>query len=230
MDTTTRASLVAALAAGYVVGRTRQGKLVLGLLALASGKSLDPKRLVDAGMQKLTENPQFAQLADQVREELLTSGRGALSEAADRGVASLSENLQQRLLALTGAPDDVLEGELEDRYADDELDEGPEDEELEDEGPEDEPADEVLEESRSPSRRRRRTTRVTPEQPTDRKPGPENPPAKRAMARKAAQRKPGPKNPPARKAMARKAADDRAAGKRAPRTRGTGQPPRGRQR
>ncbi|MFI8003522.1 hypothetical protein [Streptomyces sp. NPDC086010] len=227
MDTTTRATLVAALAAGYVIGRTRQGKLVLGLLALASGKSLDPKRLIDAGTQKLTENPQFVQLAEQVREELLTSGRGALSEATDRGVASLSENLQERLLALTGAPDDALEGELEDEYTDDD-DEGPEDEESEDEGPEEEPADEVLEESRSP--RRRRTTRVTPEQPTDRKPGPENPPAKRAMARKAAQRKPGPKNPPARKAMARKAADDRAAGKKAPRTRGTARPPRGRRR
>lgn len=67
MDTTTRAAIVAALAAGYVVGRTKQGKLALSVLALAAGKSLDPKSLIDEGFKKLSENPQFAQLGEQVR-------------------------------------------------------------------------------------------------------------------------------------------------------------------
>ncbi|WP_031097402.1 hypothetical protein, partial [Streptomyces sp. NRRL S-15] len=217
MDTTTRAALVAALAAGYVIGRTKQGKLALSVLAVAAGKSLEPKTLIDGGLKRLSENPQFAQLSEQVRGELLTSGRDALSEVTNRGIASLSEGLQQRMLSLTGAPDGEVEDEdAEDSYAEDEgegledqEEEGPGyDEDLEEE--EEEPADEEEveeDEEPEPSRpsRRHPAKRTRAEKPTDRKPGPKNPPAKRAMARKAAERKPGPKNPPARKAMERKA-------------------------
>ncbi|MFC9118444.1 hypothetical protein ACFTXO_01385 [Streptomyces sp. NPDC057067] len=226
MDTTTRATLVAALAAGYVIGRTKQGKLALGLLAVASGKTLDPKALIEEGVRKLSENPQFAQLGEQVRGELLTSGREALSGMTNRGVASLSENLQQRMLSLTEAPGGEEEGE--DSYAEDEeepeYDEEMEEDEEEGEEPsdEEEPSDdEDVEEAEEPEEpeparpsRRRSAQRSRPEKPTDRKPGPKNPPAKRAMARKAAERKPGPKNPPARKAMARKAAEDASAGRK----------------
>ncbi|MFF3832676.1 histone protein [Streptomyces sp. NPDC002458] len=223
MDTTTRATLVAALAAGYVIGRTKQGKLALGLLAVASGKTLDPKALIEEGVRKLSENPQFAQLGEQVRGELLTSGREALSGMTNRGVASLSENLQQRMLSLTEAPGGEEEGE--DSYAEDEeepeYDEEMEEDEEEDEEPsdEEEPSDdEDVEETEEPEparpSRRRSAQRSRPEKPTDRKPGPKNPPAKRAMARKAAERKPGPKNPPAKKAMARKAAEDASGGRK----------------
>ncbi|MFJ8921148.1 histone protein [Streptomyces sp. NPDC102415] len=243
MDTTTRVTLAAAIAAGYVIGRTKQGKLALGLLAVASGKTLDPKALIEEGVKKLSENPQFTQLGEQVRGELLTSGREALSEVTNRSVASLSENLQQRMLSLTGAPDGEEEGE--DSYAEDEeepeydeeMDEGeneeegeeeeeeepPDDEEEEGEGEEpldeedaEEPEEPEESEEPEPARpsRRRSAQRSKPEKPTDRKPGPKNPPAKRAMARKAAERKPGPKNPPAKKAMARKAAEESAGRKR----------------
>ncbi|MFG2593262.1 hypothetical protein [Streptomyces sp. NPDC048438] len=215
MDTTTRAALAAALAAGYVIGRSKQGKLALGLLAVASGKSLDPKALIGEGVKKLSENPQFAQLGEQVRGELLASGREALSEVTNRGVASLGEALQQRMLSLTGAPEDEEEGleEEEPEYDEDE-DEDVEDEDVEAEEPE--PA--------RPSRRRpAKSTKA--EKPTDRKPGPKNPPAKRAMARKAAERKPGPKNPPARKAMERKAAQGESAGRRSSAGRAGGRRP-----
>ncbi|WP_405664662.1 hypothetical protein OG379_20810 [Streptomyces sp. NBC_01166] len=214
MDTTTRAALAAALAAGYVIGRTKQGKLALGLLAVASGKSLDPKALIGEGVKKLSENPQFAQLGEQVRGELLASGREALSEVTNRGVASLGEALQQRMLSLTGAPEDEEEGleEEEPEYEDEDVED--EDEDVEAEEPE--PA--------RPSRRRpAKSTKA--EKPTDRKPGPKNPPAKRAMARKAAERKPGPKNPPARKAMERKAAQGESAGKRSSAGRAGGRRP-----
>jgi hypothetical protein len=211
MDTTTRAALVAALAAGYVIGRTKQGKLALGLLAVASGKSLDPKALADEGVRKLSENPQFAQLVEQVRGELLASGRAALSEVTDRGVASLGEALQQRL-SLTGAPEDEGEPEYDEDVEEEE--EEPDDKDVEAEEPE--PA--------RPSRRGPAAS-TKAEKPTDRKPGPKNPPAKRAMARKAAERKPGPKNPPARKAMERKAREE-SAGRRSPGGRGGGRPAR----
>lgn len=195
MDTSTRATVVAALAAGYVIGRTKQGKLALSLLAFASGKSLDPRTLIEGGTKWLSENPQLAQLGEQVRGELLASGRGALNEVTNRGVASLGEVVQQRLLSLTGVPD----GEVEDEDAEDAED-----------------AEDQEEEEPKPSRpsRRRSLKRTRAERPTDRKPGPKNPPAKRAMARKAAERKPGPKNPPAKKAMARKAAEAESAGKK----------------
>ncbi|MFJ6854113.1 histone protein [Streptomyces sp. NPDC091271] len=206
MDTTTRAALAAALAAGYVIGRTKQGKLALGLLAVASGKSLDPKALIDEGVKRLSENPQFAQLGEQVRGELLASGRQALSEVTNRGVASLGEALQQRMLSLTGAPEDEEEPEYDEDVEEEE-------EEEEEEPPDDEDVEAEEPEPSRPSRRRP-AKQAKAEKPTDRKPGPKNPPAKRAMARKAAERKPGPKNPPARKAMARKAAEAESAGRK----------------
>ncbi|MFD3911751.1 hypothetical protein [Streptomyces sp. NPDC058603] len=200
MDTSTKATLAAGVAAGYVVGRTKNGKLALGLLSVVAGRSLDPLSLIGQGIRKLAESPQFGQLSDQVRGELLTSGRSALSGMTNRGVASVTDALQQRTRSL-------LESEADSEAEDEESDEEPDEESYEDsasEEPEEEEEEEeeVEEEEEEPPRRaRRRPTRQAPaEKPTDRKPGPKNPPAKKAMEKKAADRKAAKDKAPGRSA------------------------------
>lgn len=102
MDNGTKVSLTAALAAGYLLGRTRKGKLAIGLASLVAGRHipLDPREAVGLGMRKLAENPQFAPLIEQARGEVLEAGRTALSATADRSLASLAGVLQQRTEAL----------------------------------------------------------------------------------------------------------------------------------
>ncbi|MEU0282506.1 hypothetical protein [Streptomyces sp. NPDC006195] len=199
MDTSTKATLAAGVAAGYVVGRTKNGKLALGLLSVVAGRSLDPLSLIGQGIRKLAESPQFGQLSDQVRGELLTSGRSALSGMTNRGVASVTDALQQRTRSL-------LESEADSEAEDEESDEEPDEESYEDsasEEPEEEEEEEeeVEEEEEPPRRARRRPTRQAPaEKPTDRKPGPKNPPAKKAMEKKAADRKAAKDKAPGRSA------------------------------
>ncbi|MFE4370387.1 hypothetical protein ACFRMN_19505 [Streptomyces sp. NPDC056835] len=178
MDTSTKATLAAGVAAGYVVGRTKNGKLALVLLSAVAGRSLDPLSLIGQGVRKLAESPQFGQLGEQVRGELLNSGRSALSGMANRRVTSLTEALQQRTRSL-------LESEAEEEP------EGAEEEPEEDEEAEDRSAEAEEDDTEEPPRRsRRRPSRsASAEKPTDRKPGPKNPPAKKAMEKKAADRK-----------------------------------------
>ncbi|RYJ29130.1 hypothetical protein CU044_2223 [Streptomyces sp. L-9-10] len=197
MDTSTKATLAAGVAAGYVVGRTKNGKLALGLLSVVAGRSLDPLSLIGQGIRKLAESPQFGQLSEQVRGELLTSGRSALSGMTNRGVASVTDALQQRTRSLleSEADSEAEDEEPDEESYEDSAPEEPEEEEEEEEQEEEE------EEEEPPRRTRRRPTRQAPaEKPTDRKPGPKNPPAKKAMEKKAADRKAAKDKAPGRSA------------------------------
>jgi hypothetical protein len=193
MDTN-KTTLAAAMLVGYAAGRTKKGKLLLGLLTVAAGRGMDPVAVIGQGVGKLTENPAVAELSEQIRGELLGAGRAALSATTSRGVSSLTDALEQRTDSLLGNDeeaegdegDDTSEedatGEVEDDAYEDE--EGDQQEEEPDE--EEEPEEQEAPEPARPSRRR---AVKRAEKPTDRKPGPKNPPAKKAMARKAADRK-----------------------------------------
>ena len=220
MDNSTRATLATGLAAGYVVGRTKNGKLALILASLALGRSLDPKALIGQGVSKLAKNPEFAHLSEQLRGQLLGNGRSVLSDVANRGVTSLAGAVQERTSSLLDVePDEKPEAEEsdEDTYeAEDEQDgqEDEEDQEMwdEDEEPEAEEEEEE-EEEEEPARaaRRRPAKRARAGKPTDRKPGPKNPPAKRAMDRKSADRRAGTKKASSKGSAARSA---RSSGRR----------------
>ncbi|NED85962.1 hypothetical protein G3I76_38480, partial [Streptomyces sp. SID11233] len=82
MDDSDKLVLGTALIGGYLLGRTRKARLALVVASCLAGKRLNltPQDLLTAGVRKLRETPQFAELSDQVREELLTAGR----TAADR--------------------------------------------------------------------------------------------------------------------------------------------------
>lgn len=94
--------MAAAVAGGYMLGRTKKAKLALGLAMFAAGRriKLSPGDLAAAGMRQLTENPQLAGLREQVREDLYGAAKTAAAAAVDRQVTSLTGSLRDRTDAL----------------------------------------------------------------------------------------------------------------------------------
>ncbi|MFJ2895045.1 hypothetical protein ACIO87_09185 [Streptomyces sp. NPDC087218] len=123
--------LAAAVAGGYVLGRTKKGRLALTAASYLAGRRLgiDPRSLVTQGAKKLGEIPQVADLGDQLRGELMTAGRNAVSAAADRRLSALADSVRERTLRLESADDEEGDEEEEgEEYASEE------DEESEDGG------------------------------------------------------------------------------------------------
>ncbi|WP_405849566.1 hypothetical protein OG211_20560 [Streptomyces niveus] len=181
MEDSKKVCVAAAVAAGYVLGRTKKGKLALGLAALVAGQQIpmNPRELVILTARKLADNPTVAPLVEQARGEVLGAGRSALSATANRRLEAVADALQQRTEALLEAP---LEADEE------------EEEEEEEETPEEPPEEEEEEEKRP----RRRSAKSPPAKKA---------PAKKTAAKKAPARKKAAKKPPPKKAPAKKSAN-----------------------
>ncbi|MFC8803074.1 hypothetical protein ACFT9J_06435 [Streptomyces anthocyanicus] len=152
METETQATLAAALAAGYALGRTKKGKVAIGAASVLAGQGLlSPKELLNRALRKAYESPQAAQLLEQMRGELMGAARSALSATADRRLAALAASLQQRTDSLVGRPGDEAEESSEGTEPDDEAEESSEGTEPDDEAEESsegtEPDDEAEESS-----------------------------------------------------------------------------------
>ncbi|MBQ0878776.1 hypothetical protein [Streptomyces sp. RT42] len=119
-----KAALAAAVAGGYLMGRTKKAKLAFAVGSYLMGRriGLTPGQVLSQGLSGIQRNPQLQELTDQVRGELLTASRTAVTAAANRTLTGLADNLRDRTDALTGA------GRSDDGYADDETDEGGPDE------------------------------------------------------------------------------------------------------
>lgn len=122
MNDTTKMALAAAVAGGYVLGRTRKAKFALGLATYLVGRrfGVSPQQLVTEGLRSLAESPQLGQLGDQIRGELRDAGRARLDSIADA--------LHERTQLLSSPPQDEEEEE-EPEAAHEEDEEEPEDEE-----------------------------------------------------------------------------------------------------
>ena len=148
MDDQTKVTLAAAMVGGYVLGRTKKGKLAFTVATYLAGRrfGLEPRQLAAEGMRRLGENPHFAELQEQLRGEVLETGRQAVTAAANRSMNSLADAIGERTARL---------GELEEQEpeAEEEEEEEPE-EEPEQEEPEEEPEQEEPEEE--PKRRARK--------------------------------------------------------------------------
>ncbi|MFG3130335.1 hypothetical protein [Streptomyces tendae] len=192
METETQATLAAALAAGYALGRTKKGKVAIGAASVLAGQGLlSPKELINRALRKAYGSPQAAQLLEQMRGELMGAARSALSATADRRLAALAASLQQRTDSLVGRPGDEAEESSEGTEPDDEEEEGDEEKEREE-------ATGEGEEPRVPPRRSREK-----KSPAKRS-APRAAPAKKAAAgRKAAGSKPAKKNGASGKASTR---------------------------
>ncbi|KUL36857.1 hypothetical protein ADL22_23450 [Streptomyces sp. NRRL F-4489] len=189
MEDATKALVAAALAGGYVLGRTKKARFALSLASYLGGRQfgLDPRHLVRDGARKLGDIPQVAELGEQLRGEVMTAGRQAVTTAAHRGVASLADSLHERTRRLTEGEESS--GDEETSGDEEESEGGP----SEDESAEEETARSRDESSEAESSGERKGT----------------------TARKAAEKKTAPRKPAERKPAARKAAERKPAGKKA---------------
>ncbi|MGW7548735.1 hypothetical protein ACWGKQ_47595 [Streptomyces sp. NPDC054770] len=184
MNDTTKAGLAAAVAAGYVLGRTKKARVAFAMATCLAGRrfGLDPQQLLTTGLRKIGDVPGVAELNEQVRGELLGAGRQALAAAADRRLTDLVDSLHERTLRIGQEKDE------------DEEYEGEYEEEEEGEEPEEEP----------PQRRHRRTGTAAGKRR-------DAPAPRKAAARKAAAKKTAKKSPPrAEKATVKRSAARRS--------------------
>ncbi|GAA4988824.1 hypothetical protein GCM10023257_31120 [Streptomyces hyderabadensis] len=179
--------MAAAVAGGYLLGRTKKAKLAFAVGSYLVGRrvGLSPGQVLGQGLGGLQRAPGFQELSDQVRGELLTATRAAVTAAANRRLTGLADGLRERTDALTGADgrDDGGDGR-DDR--DGSWDEGAPDEEA------------FFDEE---------------DREEDRRPAPPRKTAKKAAPRKAAPRKAA---SPARKTAKKAAAKKTVPAKRAP--------------
>ncbi|MGW0812081.1 hypothetical protein ACWD00_02290 [Streptomyces viridiviolaceus] len=124
-----RTALAAAVAGGYLLGRTRKAGLALAVGSYLAGRrlGLSPGRVLSQGLGRLQQAPQLQELTEQVRGELLTAGRAAFTAAANRRLTGLADTLRDRTDALTGASrggdeEEYDDTEYDDRHYDDDSD------------------------------------------------------------------------------------------------------------
>src|SRR5690242_20251915 len=81
MDDTAKVTLAAAVVGGYVLGRTKKGRLALTIATYLAGRrfGLEPRQLAAEGMRRLGEIPQFAELQEQLKGEVFDAGRKAVA-------------------------------------------------------------------------------------------------------------------------------------------------------
>ncbi|MGV9288994.1 hypothetical protein [Streptomyces sp. NPDC003719] len=171
-----KAALAAAMAGGYLLGRTKKAKVAFAVGSYLAGRrlGLSPGQVLSTGLGRLQLAPQIQELSDQVRGELLAAGRTAVTAAANRRLTGLADTLRDRTDALAGAVREGGSREPDDGY-DDAADEA------------DYFDDEEREEDREPAPAPpRKAARKTPPRPSA--PG-GKPPAKKAAAKKAAAKK-----------------------------------------
>ncbi|MFI8851602.1 hypothetical protein ACIGW3_15615 [Streptomyces sp. NPDC053499] len=104
MTDSCKTAVLAAVAGGYLLGRTRKAKLALTLGSVVAGRrlGLDPQELLRQGFRKLAETPQFEELTDQIKHQLMAAARTAASSAANRRLESLADSLRDRTDRLGG--------------------------------------------------------------------------------------------------------------------------------
>lgn len=211
MNSTCRTAIAAAVAGGYVLGRTRKAKAAFAVGTLLAGRrfGLTPTALAGEGLRRLRESPQLADLREQIGGDLMDAARAAASASADRRFSAFAGTLRDR----TGTKDTGKEPEdetyeepddgeeQEDEGGDGEAQEDREDERDED-GDEDERADRSAARRRGPGHERRRTGKGQgTAQKAAKKPAKKAAPASRAAAKKAR---------PATKTASKKAASGRS--------------------
>ncbi|MFI6080069.1 hypothetical protein ACIBBB_03590 [Streptomyces sp. NPDC051217] len=182
MQEQTKVAVATAIMGGYVLGRTKKGRLALMAATIVAGRGLGgPRELAAKGARRLGDVPKVAELGDQFRGQGVEAARNALSAVTDRGMGSLADAISGRATALS-AKDDEQEEE-EDTEEDTEY-------ENEEEEEEDEEGDEEEEEEEPPSAKRRRPSRASGARPG---------PKKKAAAKKAPAKKAAPEKRAAKK-------------------------------
>lgn len=94
-----KAKIGAAVAGGYLLGRTKRGRLALGLALLLAGYR--PSTGLRKGLLQLADNPEIGKLTSQLRGPLGMAGRKAAEAVIAAQAARLTDQLSRRTEALT---------------------------------------------------------------------------------------------------------------------------------
>jgi len=198
--------LAAAVAGGYVLGRTKKGRMAITAAALLLGRRLSPRDAVVGGVRRLPGVPAGGDDGEAGTDEghgrsAIRRKAGALaSRAANRRLTALTEALHARTLALgaaAGPQDDEEDEDSEDAAGSDD----------EPEEPQRTAKKAAAPKKRTPARKKAPSApgaaagRKTPAKKRPAKPAPpaKKTPAKKAAAKKAAAKK----SAPAKKSAAR---------------------------
>ncbi|PXY19055.1 hypothetical protein [Prauserella muralis] len=101
------AQVAVAVGAGYLLGRSRKGRLALMLAAAsATGKVGGPGALLRQGAGKLASSPELGQITESVKGDLLGAARSAAMSAATERIGSLNERLASGGAPRRGGADD----------------------------------------------------------------------------------------------------------------------------
>ena len=96
------AQVAIGVAVGYLLGRTRKGRLALTLAAAgATGKLAgNPRQLIKHGASLLGSSPELKSLTDDVRGRLVDAGKAAAVSATSGRINALTSRLEERTEAL----------------------------------------------------------------------------------------------------------------------------------
>jgi hypothetical protein len=143
-----------AVGLGYLLGRTRKGRLALMLVGVgATGRfGKGPAALVKQGVDVLGSSPEVKTLTETARGRLVEAGKAAAVSAVSNRVGTLTGKIEERTGTLTSAP---LGGQAE--QTDDDTDTDTSEDEREEQGEGEEGDDE-----KAAERRPQRTTTRRP--------------------------------------------------------------------
>ncbi|NGN66109.1 DNA primase [Streptomyces sp. A7024] len=182
-----RIGLGLAVAAGYLLGRTKKAKLAIGVAGVVMGKKLplNPQQLAGVAREQLKNNPQFKEIGSQLSQDLRGVGKAATGAMVNRQISGLADRLHERTTAVQDQVAGVVPGK------DDESDRGPEDNETEGEERSERPERQQADRKTSSTARKATGTAkkaTSAAKPASKKSGGKAP-AKKAPAKKPAARK-----------------------------------------
>src|SRR4051794_27844250 len=120
----TTAKVAAAVASGYLLGRTKKLRRAITVGGLLAGKRIatDPRGIVHQLNGMIEQNPELSRLSGQVRGKLVQAGRDAAIAAASQRLNKVSESIRGRTDKLLAGPGDALssrsDDDNEDEYED----------------------------------------------------------------------------------------------------------------
>lgn len=92
MTDSCKTTVLAGVAGGYLLGRTKKAKLALTFAALVAGKRLAPRALRERQAGKTGDTPPLTGLSGQVKDQMMA----AVGSLFDRRVESFTESLRER--------------------------------------------------------------------------------------------------------------------------------------
>ncbi|MFL6116095.1 MAG: hypothetical protein ACJ786_32790 [Catenulispora sp.] len=98
-----RVRIAGAVAGGYLLGRTKKGRMAIKMALWLAGSDYRPANLLRTGVGRLAERPELAELGSQMSGPLRSAGQQAIEAALEAQVNRLADMLEQRTKVIADA-------------------------------------------------------------------------------------------------------------------------------